>query len=92
MNGSLHPLVEGVLTVDGRRRYYPPGQHPASWQVRRHRELVMRLPESTHRDELLAWIDDQLAAFEECETTAKQIDLHLAQRRMRRALEEGTSE
>lgn len=45
---SLDPLLAELRLLDGRRRYYPPGQHPATARLREHLRLLQH-----HREALV---------------------------------------
>lgn len=71
MSGTLHPVLQAVRTPDGRRRFYPPGEHPVTARLRRDIAALEALPESTQRDEALEWARYQNTIFEEGESIAK---------------------
>jgi hypothetical protein len=74
---SAAPLLQTVTNLDGSRRFYPPGQHPATYRLREWRERLLLLPVSGVRDESLAVIDTQLSLFEQGENEAKRAHLRM---------------
>jgi hypothetical protein len=77
---SLHPALQEARNHDGSRRFYPPGQHPATASYRRHRELLLATEPSRQRQALLDHVDALLAAFEEGESIAKADHLRMTER------------
>jgi hypothetical protein len=57
----------------GRRRFYPPGQHPAIRRWVAERKHIASLPESPERDKALAYIEDNIALFEQGESETKAL-------------------
>lgn len=78
---ELDPALEAATRNQwGDRRFYPPGQHPATLRLRRHRELLALLPENADRDLMLERADAELARFEEGESIAKADYLRMLER------------
>lgn len=87
--GQLHPDLEAVpLTPWGDKRFYPPGEHPATYRYKAHREALLRLPASAERDQMVSYVDGLLAAFEQGESEAKQQYLRIFDDRRERYLRE----
>jgi hypothetical protein len=58
-------------------RYYPPGQHPATWRMREHLRCIEAV--GMGDSDAATYIRDKLVAFEEAESEAKARD-HLMPR------------
>lgn len=77
---SLHPILEAAAaTPFGGRRFYEPGQHPATHRLRQHLEALRKLPPSLDRNAALEYAKTQIAAFEEGESIAKADHLRMVQ-------------
>lgn len=59
----------------GRPRFYPPGKHPATAQLREARDAVERhlavLPGDPNAQRIRDYCEEQIAMFEQCETESK---------------------
>jgi hypothetical protein len=65
----LHPALELARTADGRRRFYPPGLHPACARLRL---ILERLDEfGWGNSQKACLVRAEIAAFEESESEAK---------------------
>lgn len=71
---ALDPILEAATNPWGGRRFYPPGSHPAT---ARHRAQLAKLYELGLSDghELVDYVKETLARFEEGESIAKQLYL-----------------
>lgn len=69
----MNPLEEAT-NLDGSRRFYPRGQHPATHRLRRQLELAEEIAESmdsAYLDDLITIIKRDIARFEYGESVAK---------------------
>jgi hypothetical protein len=68
---SLHPILAAARGPFGERRFYPPGQHPATIRQRRQLAMLATLPNDPSRRALEDHLLAELATFEEGESVEK---------------------
>lgn len=76
---TLHPVLAAARNLDGRPRFHPPGQHPATARYRAERAKLLALPATKERNTALNYIEATLAVFEEGESLAKATHLQIVQ-------------
>lgn len=72
---TLHADFADALELDGRPRFYPSGQHPATARQRAHLTILKSLPETPETKESIAHVERLLATFELGEDRAKAMHL-----------------
>ncbi len=75
---TLDERLEELRGADGTRRFYPPGQHPATARLR---QQIAKMEFVGFGDtDFARYARDRLALFEELESEAKQRALRLLDR------------
>jgi hypothetical protein len=77
----MDPVLVAARDWDGEPRFYPPGGHPATFRLRAHLAVLLRLGVgSIEQDRVVVFLQDQLACFEAIHTEEKMRYLAMVQR------------